>query len=212
MYGDDGDGLAVLRVHLELRHAITASKLREYGYGRRLVDRLVRRGWLRQLDRGLFVDGHASLDIRWILLAHHAPGAVVSLETAASLHGLRRPDFRTIWVALRHGRHRPNLGDDSFRYHFVRRPWEPEDLEPARVPGLPGLELKRFALQRLYAELAAAERFGLAERVGRQLLLGGVTPEAVEWVLRQRGLTGPRSRCHLAQLGRSVLTSPIEEP
>lgn len=201
MYGDDGNGLAVLRVHLELCHAITAAKLREYGYGRRLVERLVRRGWLRQLDRGLFVDGHASLDVRWILLAHHAPGAVVSLQSAASLHGLRPPDFRTIWVALRHGRHPPDLEDDSFRYHFVRSPWEEEDLEPARVPGLPGLELKRFALHRLYAELAAGEHVRLAAVVGRQLLLEGVTPEALSWVLRQRGLAHSTSRRHLAQLG-----------
>jgi len=200
--GDGEDGFRLLRVHLELFHFISERGLRKLGHGRRCVARLVERGGLRRLAPGLYVDPGFAGDARWVLLSHRAPAGVVTLETAAGLHGLRPLKTGLLHVALRHGRHAPRLGEPSVQFHFLRVPWEDEDLEPCGVPGLERLSLSRFALHRLFAELAQAGRFRAAVEAGRALLARGFTQDLLSWVLGERGVTPPVQRPLLKELAR----------
>ncbi len=143
---------------------------------------------LRRVERGLYVDAKARMDVRWLVLHARVPRGVVTLETAAVSHGLLDTDSGPLWVALPHGWRPPRTGLSGLAFQHLRVGWDASELECFHPPGLPGLELRRFTPVRTFAELLAAGRFGTAEEVGRALLARGVPSEALGAALSARGV------------------------
>lgn len=183
------DWIGRLRHLLARGHYFTATELEVAGISRQQLSfAQVLFRLLRRVDRGLYVDARLPMDVRWVVLHARVPRGVVTLETAAVSHGLLDRDTGPLWVALPHGCKPPRSARSGLAFQHLRGGWSDSDVEPFHPPGLPGLELRRFTPLRTFAELLAAGRFGLAEDVGRALLAGGLSSDALEASLEARSV------------------------
>lgn len=132
------------------QHGVVAHRqLRELGYSRRQIERLVDRGHLQRLFRGVYAVGHKRLSVRgrWMAAVLAAgPDAVLSHRAAISLWDLRPIPGGPIDVTVPA---RKRNGQRGIRIHNVRR-LDPEDR--TTLDGIPVTSLHRALLD--YAEVA----------------------------------------------------------
>ncbi|HEX7292263.1 MAG TPA: type IV toxin-antitoxin system AbiEi family antitoxin domain-containing protein [Conexibacter sp.] len=92
-YGDRTG--ARIRALAERQHGVVArTQLLALGVGRGAIEKLLRRGWLIPLHRGVYAVGHRQLrqEGRWLaVVLATGPGAVLSHRDAAALHRMRQP-------------------------------------------------------------------------------------------------------------------------
>ncbi|MCB9492527.1 MAG: type IV toxin-antitoxin system AbiEi family antitoxin domain-containing protein [Dehalococcoidia bacterium] len=166
---------------------IVAADLEDEGVARRQVHRLVERGDLVRIDRGVFAlpDFEPTEHHHLALVALRCPRAVIAMTSAAAFHRLGTQVPHTVWIAL------------------PPRTWAPK-LESVRV------EVARFSGSRLEEDVeehliegARVRVYGLAKTVVdlfryRNKLGLDVALEAMREALRD----GRASVAELAQIAR----------
>lgn len=93
------------------RGVVRAAEVTALGVPRAVLSRLVERGELLRVGRGLYTSPHAALTEHHTLVevAVRVPGAVVNLLSALAFHGLTDEVPHAVWIALARGSHRPGL-------------------------------------------------------------------------------------------------------
>jgi very-short-patch-repair endonuclease len=145
---------------------VSVWQLMNLGYGRSAVDRLVAKGHLHRLHRGVYAVGHTRLTLRgWWMAAVLAcgPGAVLSHRSAAALWELHRAASGPIDVTIP-GRGR--RGPKSVRSHLTRA----LDLADTTIrDGIPVTSIARTLLD--FAETEPRQRLRRALETGERLEL-----------------------------------------
>ena len=99
---------------LELAHeqgVLRPKDLSEHGIARTHLQRLVQRGLLRKVARGLYVlaDHEPSLHGSLAAVARHAPAAVVCLLSALRFHEITTQAPFEVWIAVSTGQRAPKI-------------------------------------------------------------------------------------------------------
>jgi len=107
------------------RGAIRARALEPLGIPRAVLSRLVARGELIRVDRGLYVHPEADLTEHHTLaeVLLRVPHAVVNLLSALAFHGLTTEQPHAVWIALPRNAQAPRLD-----YPPLQLTWAPERL------------------------------------------------------------------------------------
>lgn len=93
------------------RGVVRAGEVTALGIPRAVLSRLVERGELLRVGRGLYTSPHGPLTEHHTLVevAARVPGAVFNLLSALAFHGLTDELPHAVWIALARGSHRPGL-------------------------------------------------------------------------------------------------------
>ena len=103
-----------LALELARRHRLLrAATALEHGVAATTLSRLVARGGLIRVSRGLYSlpDAEPTEHRTFAEVARRAPAGVVCLLSALRFHGLSTQAPHEVWLAIRRGAHRPRLRD-----------------------------------------------------------------------------------------------------
>jgi predicted transcriptional regulator of viral defense system len=91
--------------------ALRARELAALGVSRAVLGRLVARGALLRVGRGLYMSPEADISAQHGLVevAARVPGAVANLLSALAFHGLTDELPHAIWLAIARGAHAPRI-------------------------------------------------------------------------------------------------------
>jgi hypothetical protein len=156
---------------LQSQHGVvTRQQALDAGFGEDVIERRLRSGTWQRLHRGVYATftGALSREAKlWAAVFWAGPGAALSRETAAELHGLIDKPTAKIHVSVpaerRPGQHRPNRGVVAHRGRGLVAEWQP----PWQLP--------RTSVEDTVLDLVAAARsfddaYGwISAAVGRRL-------------------------------------------
>src|SRR4051794_34113200 len=177
---------------------VNRAQLAELGLGRHVVARMLKRGRLHTIHRGVFAVGHRNVTsdgLRMAAVLAAGQGAVLSHRSAAALWGIRESAPRQIEVTAPGERRRPGL--------TVHRARLPED-EITRHAGIPVTTPARTLLD--LAALLDEQRLARAAERAEALRLGSPTSLA-DLVARYPRRPGTPKIRRLLEAGRIVETT-----
>ena len=140
------------------RGLVTREQLRELGFSRRVVERLIRDGWLQPIHHNVYAVGHRHLTDRGHLLAAlltFGSCAFLSHRTAAAVWKLRAINLHELEVTV------PGTGGRTREGLTVHRTHTPPDADEIRTHG----ELRVSSVPRMLVELAGREKPAELERL-----------------------------------------------
>ncbi|HEX2779686.1 MAG TPA: type IV toxin-antitoxin system AbiEi family antitoxin domain-containing protein, partial [Gemmatimonadaceae bacterium] len=113
------------------------SELERGGVSRTQLARLVQRGEIERVGRGLYRLPGAGYDERQSLAeaARRVPAGVVCLLSALRFHGLTTQNPFEVWMAVPHKAWRPTFGYPPLRLVFLSPPMFEADVEKHRAGG-----------------------------------------------------------------------------
>jgi predicted transcriptional regulator of viral defense system len=113
--------------------------LAEHGIPRMVLHRLVARGELERVARGVYGRASSTLASGSALgvVAKSAPEVVVCLATALQLHGLSTWIHPAVWIAVRQRRHPPRLKWPPLHVVYVADALMEQGVEERVVDGVP---------------------------------------------------------------------------
>jgi len=96
------------------------SELEALGMSRSTVQRMVQRGEVEQISRGLyrFIDGEITEHIGLVAVQKKIPNAIICLLSALQFHGIGTQLPRETWIAIDRKARKPK--DPGFPIHVVR--------------------------------------------------------------------------------------------
>jgi predicted transcriptional regulator of viral defense system len=128
--------------YLEVLHRqglARTSELEGAGLSRTQLARLVRRGEIERVGRGLYRLPNARYDERQSLAeaARRVPSGVVCLLSALRFHGLTTQNPFEVWMAVPHKAWRPVVEYPPLRLVFLSQRMLASDIEEHQVGGVP---------------------------------------------------------------------------
>jgi predicted transcriptional regulator of viral defense system len=171
-------------------HPVRLATLEAQGISRMQVRRMVARGELVELGRGLYAPKSFEPSARHALaiVAARVPDAVVCLLSALSFHGLTTEQPAEVWIALPPGHWRPRLGWPPLRVVSFSGARLQEGIERHRVEGL---ELQVYSVAKTVVDC-----FRFRNKIGLDVALA-----ALREAVRKRRAT-PAQLSELAQRQR----------
>jgi predicted transcriptional regulator of viral defense system len=114
---------------LASRRLVRARDLKEFGIPREYLSRLLKKGLISRVQRGLYELADATLDDQWTTLAEVCrviPKATICLVSALQFHGLTTQSPHKVWVALPKGTHKPRISPVKLECVYMRKNSLPE--------------------------------------------------------------------------------------
>lgn len=169
------------------------------GFPREYLRRLVVRGELRTLGRGLYAtadfegDQHQSL----VEAAQRAPRGVVCLFSALQFHGLGTQTPHELWLALPRGAHRPRDPGPPTRFCRFSGPAYDHGIEEHRLPG---------GVVRAYSPAkTVADCFKYRHKYGLDVALEALREAWREKKVTMKSLAAAAGACRVARVMRPYL-------
>jgi predicted transcriptional regulator of viral defense system len=157
---------------------IRSRDLAQYGFPRTTLSRLVEKGMLQRLSRGLYAEADADISEHQTLaeVAKRYPNAVVCLLSALLFHNLTTQLPRKVWLAVRNKSWAPRKGPVHFEIVWLTGKAFSEGVETHDVQGVP---VKVYSPAKTVADC-----FKFRNRIGTD-----VAVEALRETLRERRAT-----------------------
>jgi very-short-patch-repair endonuclease len=200
---------------------ITTRQLLDLGFSERAITRMVLKGHLHRVHRGVYAVGHTALTLhgRWLAaVLACGPDAVLSHHAAAALHELRTNPTGLIDVTAQHKRRH-----DGVRCHTARTALC--DTDRTTIAAIPVTSLERTYLdyaevvppRQLHAALAAGERAEKLNFLRLEAVIqrypGRHGAKALALALEHHQPEDPRTRSELEQAFLALVrTAGLPEP
>jgi predicted transcriptional regulator of viral defense system len=114
---------------LASRRLVRARDLQEFGIPRAYLSRLLKKGLIARVQRGLYELADATLNDQWATLTEVCrviPKATICLLSALQFHRLTTQSPHKVWVALPKGTHKPRVSPVKLEYVYMRKSALPE--------------------------------------------------------------------------------------